>query len=111
MFNRDSRTVRIAFSAALLLTMMPLAANAADAHTTNVRVDDLNLDSDAGRVVLKNRVDQAVMAICGDVRERTTWALRADAIACTKTARAGAMSQVDALVAAAQAAKKVASAR
>jgi UrcA family protein len=111
MLNHDSRAIRILFSATLLLTAIPLTANAADNRSATVRVDDLNLDSDAGRAVLKDRIDQAVVSICGDVHMRTTWALRAQAMSCSKAAHDGAMSQFDALVAAAPGDKKVASVR
>jgi UrcA family protein len=108
MFNRH--TFSILLSATLLLTAIPLAANAADTRTVTVKVNDLDLDSDAGRTVLRARIDQAVETICGDVHMRTTWALRAHAISCSNTARAGAMSQFDVLVAAARNGTKVASA-
>ena len=106
MFNRH--TARILLSATLLLTAIPVAANAADTQSVQVRAADLNLDSESGRAVLRARIDQAVETVCGDVHARTTWALRAHAISCGKIARADAMSQFDTLVAAAQSGRKVA---
>jgi UrcA family protein len=108
MFNRHARSGRIVLSAALLFSALPLAANAAETPTITVRVNDLNLDNDAGRAVLRSRINQAVDQVCGDVHMRTTWALRARAISCSNAARAGAMSQFDVLVAAARSSKKVA---
>ena len=108
MFNRHARSASILLSAALLLPAIPLSASAAETPTITVRVKDLNLDSDAGRAVLRSRIDQAVEQVCGNVATRTTWALRARAISCTNAARAGAMSQFDVLVAAARSSKKVA---
>jgi UrcA family protein len=106
MFNRPTRSILL--SATLLLTAIPLTANATETRTVTVRVSDLNLDSDSGRTVLRARIDQAVETVCGDVHMRTTWALRAHAISCSNAARAGAMSQFDVLVAAARDNKKVA---
>ena len=106
MFNRH--TTPILLSATLLLAAIPVAANAADAHSVQVNAGDLNLDSSSGRAVLRARIDQAVVAVCGDTHTRTTWALRAQAISCTKTARDGAMTQFDGMVAAAQSGRKVA---
>jgi UrcA family protein len=108
MFDRHARSGRILLSAALLLAAIPLAASAAEPRSVAVRVGDLNLDSDAGRAVLRSRIDQAVETICGDVHMRTSWDVRAETISCTKAARAGATSQFDALVAAARSSKKVA---
>ena len=108
MFNRHA-PASILLSATLLLTAIPFAASAAEAPTIKVRVNDLNLDSDTGRAVLKGRIDQAIEQVCGNVATRTTWALRARAISCTNAARAGATSQFDVLVAAARSSKKVAS--
>ena len=111
MFNRHARSARILLSATLLLTAIPFAASAAETPTITVRVNDLNLDSDAGRAVLRSRIDQAVEQVCGDVHMRTTWALRARAISCSNAAHASAMSQFDVLAAAARSSKKVAAVR
>jgi UrcA family protein len=108
MFDRHARSSRILLSAALLLTAIPLAAGAAETRSVAVRVGDLNLDSDAGRTVLRRRIDLAVETICGDVHMRASWEARAAAISCSNTARASAMPQFDALVAAAQSGRKVA---
>jgi UrcA family protein len=108
MFNRHARSASILLSAALLFSVIPLTASAAEATTVTVQVNDLNLNSDIGRTVLRSRIDQAIEQVCGDVHMRTTWALRAGAISCTNAARAGAMSQFDVLVAAARSTKKVA---
>jgi UrcA family protein len=108
MFNRHARSGRILLSAALLFSAIPLTAGAAETPTLTVRVNDLNLDSDAGRAVLRSRIDQAVEQVCGDVHMRTTWALRARAISCSNAARASSMSQFDVLFAAARSSKKVA---
>ena len=107
MFNRYAPAC-ILLSATLLLSVIPLTANAAETPTVKVRVNDLNLDSDSGRAVLHARIDQAIAQVCGNVATRTTWALRAHAISCTNAAQANAMSQFDVLVAAARSSKKVA---
>jgi UrcA family protein len=106
LFNRHTRSVLL--SATLLLTAVPLAANSAETRTITVKVNDLDLDGDAGRAVLRARIDRAVETICGDVHMRTTWALRAHAISCSNVARASAISQFDTLVATARSNKKVA---
>ena len=106
MFVRHS--ARTLITAALLACALPAAANAGAAQTATVRAGDLNLGSATGRAVLQSRIDQAVRTLCGDVRTRTSLELHQDAVSCSQTARAGAMSQFDALVAAARDGRKVA---
>ena len=106
MTHRSS--VRAFLSAALLLAALPFGASAAESRSITVQAADLNLGSDAGRVVLRNRIDQAVAAVCGDVHMRAPWDVRARTISCSAAAHANAMSQFEAMVAAAQSNTKVA---
>jgi UrcA family protein len=99
---------RFLTAAALLsamLTAIPVAAGAAETRSVTVRSGDLNLAKDAGRTVLQQRIAHAVDVVCGP-HARTTADIQAYAT-CSKTARASATSQFNAMVANAQAGKKV----
>lgn len=92
---------RFMTAAALLSAMLaaaPLTAVADEAPRVMVNTSDLNLGTAAGRTVLRNRIDLAVGKVCDPVHGRTPWEVRAYAT-CTKTARAGATSQYEAMVA------------
>jgi UrcA family protein len=94
------------FCATLLLA--PLGANA-QTGAVSVRSADLNLTSDAGRAVLQQRIAHAVDRVCGSSHARTTADIQAYAT-CSKTARANAMAQYNAVVAKAAAEPKLAGA-
>ena len=100
MFNRHSRIAATLISATVMLAGLSFAAKAADTQSISVRSNDLDLASDAGRAVLRLRIDHAVDKICGSPHVRTTWEVQNYAT-CSKTARAAAASQFDAVVAAA----------
>ena len=97
-------------SATLAFTAIPFAASAADAPSATVQTGDLNLGTEAGRAVLKRRIDSAVENVCGFPSARGLTENQAYT-ACAKTARASAMPQYDAMVSAAQSGKKVAADR
>lgn len=102
---RNFRTALL--SAALLLTAIPLAANAGETRSITVRSGDLNLASEAGRAAFQHRVARAVAEVCGPTFGRTTEQVQAYA-SCAKTAQANAAPQMDAMVAAAKSGKKIA---
>ena len=107
MFNRHSRIAAILISATAILAGFTFATRAADTQSISVQSNDLDLASDAGRAVLRLRIDHAVDKICGSPHVRTTWEAQNYAT-CSNTARAAAASQFDAVVAAAQNARKIA---
>jgi UrcA family protein len=91
--------------------MMLSATNAPARELQKVSVDihtaDLDLASEAGRATLNARIDHAVAGICGNAHSRATWdqAKYAD---CSKQARLQVRAQVDAVIAAADNARKMA---
>jgi UrcA family protein len=105
MFDRNIRTALL--SAVLLLTALPLAANAGETRSVTVQSGDLNLASDAGRATFQHRVTRAVTEVCGPTFGRTTEEVQAYA-SCAKAAQASAAPQMDAMVAAAKSGKKIA---
>jgi UrcA family protein len=109
MFDRRTRFITAAtlFSATSMLTAFPIAAGAAEAMRMGVQTSDLNLATDAGRTVLKHRIDLAVEEVCEPARGRTISESRAYA-ACRKTAEASAAPQFDAAIEAAMSSRKVA---
>lgn len=84
----------------------------AGAETRSIGIDasDLDLASGAGRAVLQQRIGHAVDNICGSSHARSTWE-QANYAACSKAARADVQSKVDAIVAAAENARKMAGTR
>lgn len=102
-----SNTAAVFLSATLILAAIPLAAGAAETRTVTVQSGDLNLANNSGRAVLQQRIAHAVQAVCGPDYARTTADIQAYAT-CSKQARADAVSQVNTMVAKAQAGKKVA---
>jgi UrcA family protein len=110
-FNRTAALL----SAGLIVAAISFAAiaasaaeaNSIDVRSINVRTGDLDLASASGRAVLDERVIHAVDRICGSAHARSTWEQQNYAD-CSKAARAEAAPRIDAMVAAAQNARKVA---
>jgi len=100
---------KILVSAALMLAA---SASIVSAQTRSIGVDasDLDLASDAGRAVMQQRIGHAVDNICGSPHARTT-AEQVNYAACSKATRADVQIKVDAMVAAAENARKMAGAR
>jgi len=92
-------------SATLLLATAPIAV--AETQSVKVQSGDLNLARETDRTKLQYRVAHAVDTVCGSSHPRTTADAQAYAT-CSKTARAGAAVQYEAMVAKAQADMKVA---
>jgi UrcA family protein len=105
MFNHHSIAAAALLSA--MLATIPVAAGADEARSVTVKAADLNLATDAGRTVLKNRIALAVGAVCEPIYGRTPAEIKAY-VSCKKTARASAAPQFDAMVASAQTGGKVA---
>jgi UrcA family protein len=108
MFLRH-HSFKILASAALLLAA---SAGFASAQTRSIGIDasDLDLASDAGRAVLQQRIGHAVDNICGSPYARSTWE-QVNYAACSKAARADVQTKIDAMVAAAENARKMAGTR
>jgi UrcA family protein len=105
--------VRPLIAFALLSAMfgsIPVAAGADERPSVTVQSGDLNLAKDAGRAVLQQRIAHAVDAVCGPAHPRSTADAQAYAT-CSKTARASAAAQYDALVANVQTGKRIAAGR
>ena len=94
--------------ATLLLAANPLAA-APQAPAIAVQSGDLNLTSDAGRAVLRQRIAHAVDKVCGPTHPRTTEDAQAYA-ACKQTAQVNAGVQYDSIIALAGSETKLAGA-
>jgi UrcA family protein len=107
MFDQRTRSITATALLSAMLAAIPLAAGVAEARSVTVPARDLNLATDAGRTVLKNRIALAVQAVCDPVYGRTPWEVKAYA-SCKKTARASAAPQFEAMVANAQTGGKVA---
>ena len=103
------RRFKIVASAALMLAA---GTGFAAAQTRSIGIDasDLDLASNAGRAVLEQRVSHAVDNICGSSHARSTWE-QVNYAACSKAARTEVQTRVDAMVAAAENARKMAGAR
>lgn len=78
--------------------------------SVEIHTADLDLASAQGRAVLDARIDHAVNQICGNPHSRSTWD-EANYANCSKQARADVQGRVDAVVAAAESARKMASER
>jgi UrcA family protein len=110
MFEHRFNPTAALLSAGLIVAAISfgaIAASAAETGSLNVRADDLDLASQSGRAVLEQRVDHAVDRICGSAHARSTWEQQNYA-SCSKTARADAAPRIDAMIAAAENARKVA---
>jgi UrcA family protein len=98
MFDHHGRFITAAALLSAVFATIPLAAGADEVPSVTVNASDLNLATNAGRTVLRNRIDLAVEKVCDPVHGRTPWEIRAYAT-CRKTARVGAASQFDVMVA------------
>jgi UrcA family protein len=107
MSHHYARPITAAALLCAMLAAVPLSAGATEARSVTVPAKDLNLATDAGRTVLKNRIALAVRAVCDPAYGRTPLEVKAYT-ACRQTARASAAPQVDAMVANAQTGGKVA---
>jgi UrcA family protein len=94
--------------ATLLLVASPLAA-APLAPAVAVQSGDLNLTSDAGRAILRQRIAHAVDKVCGPTHPRTTEDAQSYAT-CKQAAQAKAGDQYESIIAKAGSETKVASA-
>jgi UrcA family protein len=91
----------------MVLSATDLPAREMERTSVNVHTADLNLASDQGRAVLDARIAHAVNQICGDPHARSTWD-QANYANCSKQARADVQARVDAAVAAAENARRMA---
>jgi UrcA family protein len=110
MFHHRFNKTAALLSAGLIvaaISFAAVAASAAEATRIDVRTSDLDLASASGRALLNARVTHAVDRICGSAHARSTWEQQNYAN-CSKAARAEAAPRIDAMVAAAQNARKVA---
>ena len=101
-----TRSSAILLSAILMLAAVPALAGTAQTQSVTIRSSDLDLATDAGQSTFQQRIGRAVERVCG-VHPRTTRESE-DYANCRQTARAGAASQFDALVAVARNSRKVA---
>lgn len=92
----------------MVLSATDLPAREIERASVNVHTADLNLASDQGRAVLEARVTHAVNQICGGPHARSTWD-QANYANCSKQARADVQGRVDAAIADAENARKIAS--
>lgn len=92
--------------------MLAAGASLAGAQTRSIGIDtsDLDLASNAGRAVLQQRIGHAVDNICGSPHSRST-AEQVNYANCSVAARNEVQSKVDAMVAAAENARKMAGMR
>jgi UrcA family protein len=91
----------------MILSATDVPARELQTTSVNIHTADLNLTSLEGRMVLEARINHAVDQICGDAHDRSTWA-QANYAACAKQARADVQAHVDAVIAAAENARKMA---
>ena len=91
----------------MILSATDVPAHEIQTASVNVHTADLNLTSLEGRLVLEARISHAVNQICGDAHARSTWD-QANYANCATKARAEVKSKVDAAVAAAENARKMA---
>ena len=88
------------------LLLVPVASSA-ETRAVAVQSGDLNLTRDAGKAVLQQRIAHAVDKVCGTAHARSTADVQAYAT-CSKTARANATVQYEAVIAKASSETKVA---
>ena len=98
------------FGAAALMLTIGTGFAAAQTRSIGIDASDLDLASNAGRAVLEQRVNHAVDNICGSAHSRSTWE-QVNYAACSKAARADVQTRVDAMVAAAENARRMAGTR
>ena len=91
----------------MALSATDLAARELQSTSVDVHTADLDLASDQGRAVLDARISHAVDRICGNAHSRSTWEEQSYAD-CAKETRAEVRAQVDAVIAAAENARKMA---
>ena len=91
----------------MVLSATDLPARELQNVSVDVHTADLDLASTAGRAVLDARIGHAVNQICGNSHARTTWE-QANYANCSKQARADVQAHVDAVIAAAENARKMA---
>ena len=100
-----SRFSAIFLSAGLAVLAASAPARAAETAGIVVHTVDLNLASETGRTLLRQRIDRAVNQAC----DTSGWGFNIKALrahdTCSKKAQAAAMPQVEALVKAAQSGK------
>ncbi|HXS07750.1 MAG TPA: UrcA family protein [Rhizomicrobium sp.] len=109
MLHHSIRFSSLFLSAGLMvLSATDVPAREMEQARVNVHTSDLNLASDTGRAVLEGRITHAVDQICGNAHSRSTWDQQNYAN-CSKQARVDVKAQVDAAVAAAENARKMAS--
>ena len=102
------RFSHLALSAALvLLSATGLSAREMEKASISVHTSDLDLASEAGQATLEARVSHAVDQLCGNAHSRSTWEEQNYA-SCSREARAEVRAQVDAVVAAAENARRMA---
>jgi UrcA family protein len=92
--------------------MLAAGTSFAGAQTRSIGIDtsDLDLASNAGRAVLQQRIGHAVDNICGSPHTRST-AEQVKYASCSAAARTDVQTKVDAMVAAAENARKMAGMR
>jgi UrcA family protein len=91
----------------MILSATDVPAHEIQTTSVNVHTADLNLTSLEGRLVLDARISHAVNQICGDAHARSTWD-QANYANCATKARAEVQAKVDATVAAAENAHRMA---
>ena len=91
----------------MVLSATDLPAREMQNASVDVHTADLNLGSEQGRTVLEARITHAVNQICGDSHSRSTWDQQNYAN-CSKQARADVQARVDAVIAAADNARRMA---
>src|SRR5437879_12032947 len=77
MFNHPAHCITAAALLSAILATIPVAAGADEARSVTVKAADLNLATNAGRTVLKDRIALAVGAVCEPVYGRTTAEIKA----------------------------------
>ena len=105
------RTIRFGslfLSAGLMvLSATDVPARELEKVSVDIHTADLDLASEAGRATLDARIDHAVGGICGDAHSGSTWD-QANYADCSKQARVQVRAQIDAVIAAAENARKMA---
>ena len=91
----------------MVLSATDVPARELQNASVDIHTADLDLASANGRAVLDARIDHAVNQICGNPHARSTWE-EANYANCSKQARADVRARVDAVVAAAEDARKMA---
>lgn len=100
-------TVAASPAAAASINEVVVTAQASDLPTAQVRYDDINLASKAGRARLEGRVDFAARMLCGK-RDYQPLTINAQIDACQDAVHASAKPQVKALYAAIEGGQRIA---